>query len=90
MVPDSGLLVGPETDPDEFELLLRPLGAGRTRAWRGETGEPRSSSLKSGLFCVPLTESNEMFLNRVEREFGSGPGCDILGGFDLFVIWVGF
>lgn len=42
--------VRPETDPDELELLLEVVAAGRVRS--GETGEPISSSRKSGLLTL--------------------------------------
>lgn len=42
--------VRPDTDPDELELLLDVVAAGLVRS--GETGEPISSSRKSGLLRV--------------------------------------
>lgn len=65
--PESDLLgTGfrpPENDPDEPELLLAAAGP---RVRNGETGEPRSSSRKSGL------------LNPMTSETGFPEECDIV------------
>ncbi|KAG6637176.1 hypothetical protein CIPAW_11G161600 [Carya illinoinensis] len=61
----------PDTDPEELELLLvvvvvavSPLLEGpECRVRRGETGEPRSSSRKSGLFASQLSESRNRSLS---------------------------
>ena len=52
-----GLGFRPETDPEELELLLVVVVvvvvvAAAVRVRRGETGEPRSSSRKSGLLAA--------------------------------------
>lgn len=53
----------PENDPDEPELLVAAAGP---RVRNGETGEPRSSSRKSGL------------LNPMTSETGFPEECDIV------------
>lgn len=63
--------VRPETDPDELELLLVVVAAGPLpiRVRSGDTGEPKSSSRKSGLFTLmPQFSSSlvKVFLNRSE------------------------
>lgn len=44
--------VRPEKDPDELELVL---AAGARVVRNGDTGEPRSSSRKSGLLMLPAS-----------------------------------
>lgn len=44
--------VRPEKDPDELELVL---AAGARVVRNGDTGEPRSSSRKSGLLMLPVS-----------------------------------
>lgn len=70
----------PETEPEELEELLvvvavvvSEFGAGPLArvVRRGETGEPRSSSRKSGLLLMKLllsTAEREESLNRLESE----------------------
>lgn len=73
----------PETDPDELELLLVVVAGGRVK---GDTGEPRSSSLKSGLLVVSVILSSWSqltdFRNRSVSESNPNPRlcfpeCDI-------------
>jgi hypothetical protein len=91
--PESGLLASwfwpfrPDTDPDELELLLvvvvvvavSPLLVGPAcRILRGETGEPRSSSRKSGLLASQLSESRKRSLSASSPGSKMGfPECDI-------------
>lgn len=77
LLPDSDLLgeglgpLSPERDPDELELLLlvvvSPPWAGRPgcRVSNGETGDPGSSCLESGLFLLLLSKISES-RNRLE------------------------
>ena len=83
----------PEADPDELELLLvvvvvvvvvvSELVAGPLvcRVRKGETGEPRSSSLKSGLFVLLLSQVKESRNRSVSVSSPSSdmgfPECDI-------------
>jgi hypothetical protein len=72
----------PEKDPEEPELLLTD---GPPRVLNGETGEPRSSSLKSGLFASKFTVSR----NRSEKDSNSGSGFSesgFSGECDIFVV----
>ena len=89
LLPESDLLgtrlspFRPEADPDELELLLvvvvvevSELVAGPLvcRVRKGETGEPRSSSLKSGLFVLLLSQVKE---SRNRSVSVSGPNSDM-------------
>lgn len=77
----------PVAEPEELELLLLEVVelTAAPRVTSGETGEPRSSSLKSGLFLVRLSESANRLLT--ESKLSSCMGfleCDIFqrkGGF---------
>lgn len=73
--------VRPETDPDELELLLVVVAAcplsGRVRS--GETGDPISSSRKSGL--LTLTPLSSLMLVNVflsPSESASNPSSDVI------------
>ena len=95
LLPESDLLgtrlspFRPETDPDELELLLvvvvvvseLVVGPLVCRVRRGETGEPRSSSLKSGLFVLLLSQVKESRNRSVSVSSPSSdmrfPECDI-------------
>lgn len=83
--PESDLLAAglgpfrPDTDPDELELLLVAVASPPLcRVRRGETGEPRSSSRKSGLLAWQLSESRRRSLSESTPGSEMGfPECDI-------------
>lgn len=73
MAAERGPLpVRPETEPDELEL---ELAAGPAR--KGETGEPKSSSRKSGLLVLSAEAASQVSEFRRRSESVSNPKLEM-------------